>query len=105
IEAHVGNDTLTEAESGSVHTNLGATGAVTLTLPASAPEGIIFTFAVQTAQELRVDPDTATIRDNSGQTADKYKAADAIGECITLIADSNGDWVTIGKNGIWSEEA
>ena len=105
IEAHVGNDTLTEAESGSVHTNLGATGAVTLTLPASAPEGIIFTFAVQTTQELRVDPDTATIRDDSGQTADKYKAADAIGECITLIADSNGDWVTIGKNGTWSEEA
>ena len=104
IEAHVGNDTLTAAESGSVHTNLGATGAVTLTLPASAPEGTIFTFAVQAAQELRVDPDTATIRDDSGQTADKYKAADAIGECITLIADSNGDWVTIGKNGTWSEE-
>jgi hypothetical protein len=105
IEAHVDNDTLTAAESGSVHTNLGATGTVTLTLPASAPEGTIFTFAVQAAQELRVDPDTATIRDDSGQTADKYKAADTIGECITLIADSNGDWVTIGKNGTWSEEA
>jgi len=104
VEAHTADDTLTAAESGSVHTNLGATGTVTLTLPASAPQGTVFTFAVQAAQELRVDPGTATIRDDSGQTADKYKSADAIGECLTLIADSNGDWATIAKNGTWTEE-
>jgi hypothetical protein len=105
IEAHTNDDTLTAAESGSVHSNLGATGIVTLTLPASPPVGTAFTFAVQEAQELRVDPGTATIRDDSGQTADKYKAADAIGECLTVVADSNGDWVTIAKNGTWTEEA
>ena len=105
VEAHTADDTLTAAESGSVHTNLGATGTVTLTLPASAPQGTVFTFAVQAAQELRVDPGTAAIRDDSGQTADKYKSADAIGECLTLIADSNGDWATIAKNGTWTEEA
>ncbi len=105
IEAHTSDDTLTESESGSVHTNLGATGMVTLTLPGSASAGTKFTFAVQAVQQLRVDPGTAAIRDNSGQTADKYKWADAIGECITLVADSNGDWVTVAKNGTWSEEA
>jgi hypothetical protein len=105
VEAHTGDDTLTAAESGSIHTNLGATGTITLTLPASAPEGTVFTFAVQAAQELRVDPGTATIRDDSGQTADKYKSADAVGECISLIADSNGDWATVAKNGTWTEEA
>jgi len=105
IEAHTSDDTLTAAESGSVHTNLGATGNVTLTLPASAAEGTTFTFAVQAAQELRVDPGSATIRDDSGQTADKYKAADTIGECLTLVADANGDWVTTAKNGTWTEEA
>lgn len=104
VEAHTADDTLTAAESGSVHTNLGATGTVTLTLPASAPQGTVFTFAVQAAQELRVDPGTAAIRDDSGQTADKYKSADAIGECLTVIADSNGDWATIAKNGTWTEE-
>ena len=104
IESHTSDDTLTAAESGSVHSNLGATGTVTLTLPASAPEGTTFTFAVQSAQELRIDPGTATIRDDSGQTADKYKAADAVGECLTLVADSNGDWATIAKNGTWTEE-
>jgi hypothetical protein len=104
IEAHTSDDTLTVAESGSVHTNLGATGTVTLTLSASAPQGTIFTFAVQTAQELRIDPGSATIRDDSGQTAGKYKAADAIGECLTVVADSNGNWVTVAKNGTWTEE-
>ncbi len=104
IEAHDSDDTLTAAESGSIHTNLGATGAVTLTLPSSAPAGTVFTFAVQAAQELRIDPGTAAIRDDSGQTADKYKSANAIGECLTIVADSNGDWVTIAKNGTWTEE-
>jgi hypothetical protein len=105
IEAHTADDTLTVEESGSVHTNLVATATVTLTLPASAPEGTIFNFAVQAVQELRVDPGAAAIRDDSGQTSGKYKAADAVGECLTLAADSNGDWVTIAKYGTWTEEA
>jgi hypothetical protein len=105
IEAHTSDDTLTTAESGSVHTNLGATVTITLTLPAAAPAGTTFHFAVQAAQELRIDPGTATIRDDSGQTADKYKSADAVGESLTLTADSNGDWATIAKNGTWTEEA
>jgi hypothetical protein len=105
IEAHTSDDALVAAESGSVHTNLGATGTVKLTLPGSAAAGTVFTFAVQAAQELQVDPGTAAIRDDSGQTADKYKSASAIGACLCLAADSNGDWVTIAKNGTWSEEA
>ena len=105
IESHTSNETLTAAESGSVHTNLGATATITLTLPGSAPAGTTFHFAVQAAYELRIDPGTAAIRDDSGQTVDKYKSADAVGECLTLIADSNGDWATIAKNGTWTEEA
>ena len=65
----------------------------------------MFTFAVQAAQQLRIDPGTATIRDDSGQTVDKHKWADAIGECLRLVADENGDWVTVSKNGTWTEEA
>ena len=105
VEAHTEDDTLKENESGSVHTNLDATGTVTLTLPAGAGKGIHYYFAVQAAQELRVDPGTATIRDDSGQTASKYKTANAIGECIGLVADENGDWETISKYGTWTEEA
>jgi hypothetical protein len=105
LEEHTSNDTLTVAESGGIHSNLGATATLTLTLPSSAPEGTVFTFAVQAAQELRVDPQDASIRDDSGQTADKYKSANTIGASITLVADSNGDWATVAKNGSWSEEA
>lgn len=104
IESHTANDALTEAESGSYHSNLGATGTVTLTLPATATAGTKFTIACQAAQEIRIDPGTATIRDDVGQTADKYKACSTIGACISLVADENGDWVTIAKNGTWTEE-
>jgi len=105
VEAHTADDTLKENESGGVHSNLGATGAVTLTLPASASKGVHYYFAVQAAQELRIDPGAATIRDDSGQTADKYKTANAIGECIHLVADAESDWETISKYGTWTEEA
>jgi hypothetical protein len=105
IEAHTTDDTLTVAESGSVHTNLGASATVTLTLPASAPPGTVFSFAVQAAQQLRIDPGTATIRDDSGQTADKHKSANTIGASLTVIAESTGNWATIAKNGTWTEEA
>jgi hypothetical protein len=105
IEAHTSNDTLTSTESGSVHSNLGASSTVTLMLPDSAPSGTIFSFAVQAAQELRIEPGTATIRDDSGQTAGKYKSADTIGASLSLVADSAGDWATIAKNGTWTEES
>ena len=105
VEDHIADDTLTEHETGGVHSNLGATGAITLTLPTVEKAGIKFTFAVQAAQELRVDPGAATILDDSGQTADKYKTANAIGESIQIISNSAGDWYTISKNGTWTEEA
>jgi hypothetical protein len=105
IEAHTASDELQACESGSVHTNRGATGVVTLTLPAAPPAGTQFTFSVQNACELRIDPGVAAIRDDCGQTADKYKSAGSIGAALTLIADANGDWATIAKHGTWTEQA
>jgi hypothetical protein len=104
IESHTTNDTLAEGESGSVHTNRGATATVTLTLPSSASAGTKFTFAVQESQRLQIDPGTAAIRDDSGYVANKYIWADSVGECISMIADDNGDWVTSSKWGIWNKE-
>jgi len=105
IEAHTSDDALEVCESGSVHTNLGASGTATLTLPASAPEGTIFTFAVQAVQELRIEPGAAAIRDGCGQTPGKYKACSGIGSCLAVVADENGDWATTSKSGTWTEEA
>lgn len=105
VEAHTVSDLLAAAESGSVHTNLGAAGEVTITLPAGAAEGTEFTFAVQAAQELRIEPGEAAIRDSSGQTAGRYKAAAAIGDSLTVVADSNGDWAVVAKAGTWTQES
>jgi hypothetical protein len=105
IEAHAAGDALATAESGSVHTNLGATGTVTLALPDAAPQGTEFTFAVQAAYELRVEPGAAAIRDSSGQTAGKYKTASAIGAALTVVADSHGDWAVTARTGTWTEES
>jgi len=105
IVEHTSDYSLAASESGSIHTNLGAAGTVTLTLPSSASEGTVFTFAVQVAQEFRVDPGAAAIRDSSGQTAHKYKSANSIGACLQLVADSNGDWAVTAKNGTWTQEA
>ncbi len=105
IEAHAAEDALLAAESGSIHTNLGATATVTLALPAAAAEGTEFTFSVQAAQELRIEPGTSAIRDSSGQTAGLYIAASAIGAGLTVVADSHGDWAVIAKTGTWTLEA
>ena len=75
-----------------------------LELPTLAMAGTVFTFAVQAAQQLRVDPGTATIRDNSGQTPDKYKWADAIGECMGVVYNG-ANWQVVAKRGTWNEEA
>ena len=77
---------------------------VTLTLPPAAVPGTTFAFAVQLAHELRVAPGAAAIRDDSGQTAGKYKSAGAVGASLTVVADANGDWATIAKNGTWTQE-
>jgi len=104
ITAKTADYQVLQADNGKTFSNLGASDTVTFTLPASPEAGTWYTFAVQAAYELRVDPGSAAIRDTSGATADMYKAADAVGEAITVIADANGDWTVVGKVGTWTEE-
>ncbi len=92
-----------------MHTNFGEDGAMTLTLPASAPTGVIFRFVVMAVQELRVKVSTAgqTIYANGVANtddggADLYIGANAPGEAMTLVADGNGDWVVVQMTGTWT---
>ena len=107
FEAHTAGDTLTKEESGSVHTNLGAVAAVTLTLPQDAAAGCRFKFGVMAAQQLRIDPGAAGAIYISGakQADDKYIWADDEGESVELVADGNGDWVALFAVGVWGVEA
>lgn len=107
-EAHVAGDTLTAAESGSIHTNAGAAGTITLVLPA-ATVGQVFIFRVAAAQELRLDPNgSETISLPSTGVpgaAGKYLVADAIGETVTLFCGTAGSWSVLGYTGTWTAEA
>lgn len=103
IEHHTGDDTLAITETMSVHTNLGAGGAVTLTLPQASATGCVFFFAVMAAQELRIDAGAAgAIYINGAKQADNaYIWADDEGESIMLVGDGNGDWVSLFSVGTW----
>ena len=104
-EAHTALDTLTHAESGSVHSNLGATGEITLTLPDDATAGCKFFFVVMAAFELRIDPGAghAIYINGALQEADYYITADAINESVMLVSDGT-NWVAIGAVGTWTVE-
>jgi len=107
IEHVTADRTLLRGESGKVLTNLGAAGAVKITLPQDAKQGDRFEFVVMAAQQLQIDPGAAGAIYINGakQTDDKYVHADDEGESTTLIADGNGDWISCHTNGTWSVEA
>ena len=106
-EAHTAGDTLTAAESGSVHTNTGAVGTITIVLPA-ATVGQYFDFHVGAAQEQRLDPNGAEKiglpRTGVQGAAGKYLVADAVGEWVTLKCVIAGTWTPQGYFGTWTAE-
>lgn len=107
VEAHTAGDTLAATESGSIHTNEGASGAVALVLPA-AVVGLSFLFYVMAAQALRIDPNgTETISDTDGAqgAAGKYIGADAAGEFIQVECVKAGQWEVTANRGTWTHEA
>jgi hypothetical protein len=108
VEAHTAGDTLLAAESGSIHTNTGAAGTITIVLPA-ATVGQEFLFFVGAAQQLRIDPNgSETISlPSSGVAgaAGKYLVADAVGETVHLVCCLAGTWAVMGFTGTWSAEA
>lgn len=99
--------TVTTTDNGTVFTNEGATGAITVSLPA-ATVGLFYDFVVKAAQELRIDPNgTETIALPTGvqQAAGKYISADADGEFIRIVCVKTGQWNVLGSVGTWTAEA
>lgn len=101
LEHHSSNFTLTAAKSGTVHTNLGAGGAITATLPLNPPAGTAFQFVCMADQELRLAPGTAggIYIKGAKQADNKYVSVTDIGDFVHLIADGNGDWVAAASIG------
>lgn len=99
--------TLTRAQSGTLFTNLGASGAIALTLPQDAEQGDFFHFTVAAAQELRIDPGAAGAVYISGakQTDNKYISADDECESVELVCIGNNDWLARHVTGTWTVES
>ena len=104
VEAHTASDQLEHSEAGSIHTNLGAAGAVTISLPTAVLAGSRFTISVQTPEQVNVDPGNAAIIDVDGFTNGKDKYCSSVGSFMTVVSDSNGNWIVTGKSGVWTEE-
>ena len=98
---------ITEAYSGGIFTNEGASGAAVFALGPAAV-GVELTFVVMTAQELRIDPsgtETIALPSSGAQgAAGKYLTADAVGEWVRLLCVKTGQWQVQGYAGTWAHE-
>jgi hypothetical protein len=106
--AAAGPTALVAGEVGTIHTNRAAGGAITYALPA-AVVGMHYTFHVQAAQELRIDPnllETIGLPSTGVQGAGgKYLTANAVGEWVKLVCLFAGEWTAEGFAGTWTAEA
>lgn len=106
-EDHTSGDTLTTAESGSTHTNTGATGIITIILPA-AVVGLEYFFYIGAAFRLQIDPDASEkiSLPSSGVpgTGGKWLWADLAGESVHLMCTEDGTWAVMGFTGTWTAE-
>jgi hypothetical protein len=103
IEKTVSGEQLNHDDSGSIITNAGATGSIVVYLPTFDYPGTRYTFCVQENQMLVIDPLTLNIRCWSGGGTTRYTVySSTIGDCITLVSDGNGNWMSTAMHGSWA---
>jgi hypothetical protein len=93
-----------QARQGVVVSNRGATGTVTVTLPAATP-GMRVSGIVQAAQLLAFDPaGTEVIFGIAGISlgAGTVIQANAAGECVQLVCTQPGVWSVASVTGVWT---
>lgn len=89
-----------------VVSNVGATAAITVALPAARP-GMRVTAIVKAAYAINLDPngtETVSLPSSGVQgTAGQYLSGDAVGESVELICIVAGTWDAIGPiDGTWT---
>ena len=88
---------------GAIFSNLGASGAVVLTLP-SAKRGMVFHMMVETAQSFSFKAAAADhfVTPAGSDTADAASiTSDKIGNWVTVICYTEKEWTIIDKIGLW----
>tara|TARA_R100001244_G_scaffold25113_2_gene25463 strand:+ start:115795 stop:116439 length:645 start_codon:yes stop_codon:yes gene_type:complete len=100
--------TVNVQDTGAVLTNIGAAGTVTITLPSGPSEGQNFTIYRVDNQILRVQPtaseSNAIIVAAGKQVDDNYIELGAVGSCIKLVCNTQGDWMAVYENGTITPE-
>lgn len=107
VEANTANATLAAANFGKIQTNTGASGTITLTLPAaSTVGGCAVRVAVTAAQIIQLIPASGEkIYLNGSGVADKYaQIAGVIGNFIEVYSDGV-DYVVTDYAGIATKQA
>lgn len=101
VEAHTTDDTLTSAESGSVHTNEGAAGIVNLTLPAAAA-GLHFYIQSRVAFGFRVKVGAGDSIEVAGSAGTTQASTSTAFLTLHLICINVTEWVAQSVVGTWS---
>lgn len=107
VSAQAATATLVAADMNKNLTNTGASGTITLTLPAvSGLAGYVCHVELTVAQIVRVDPaGTESIYLGGSGVAGKYaNIAAVIGNMIDIYCDGN-QWLIVGRDGVVTKEA
>ena len=86
---------------GVTYTNTGASGTVTITLPANPAKGSTVGFAVTPdTKTLRAMPDAADTIRYSGLAAGAPLGTNSSGACWLLVANGSNSWIVASSGGI-----
>lgn len=104
VTAHTSSFTTSQPDSAHIHTNTGASGAITATLMNNADGGLFWRFAVTAAQTYNVAPSAGeTMKDGSASCANL--ACATIGCWLTMktvVGGSGGSFFVSEKSGTWT---
>lgn len=89
------------SQTGGLIASLGATAALTYTLPAAAA-GLDYCFYVGAAQALTIKPASGDKIDTTA-AANRKLVADAVGEYLCLAAADTTNWLPYAKAGTWTD--
>lgn len=106
VEDHTATDQLEHKESGSVHTNKGATGSITINMPSFSLAGTTFTICVVEAYEIKLHPTGNILLFDSGSVSiNKDIYSGTIGDSVTIVMNEDGNWMVAALRGSWVQEA
>ena len=104
-EAHTSGDTIDTVETGSLHSNAGAGGAITIVLPSAAVDGTTYAFVSVGGNQLRVDPASGDNFAYSGGAMTNGEYLGVTDGSLSVVYDlSETLWLVHSESGTLAEE-